>query len=129
MIKYLFCFLLIVSCSSYPKKRKITRKKPLVAFYKKKGKASWYGPGFHGKKTASGQIFDMRKPTGAHKTLPLGTRVKVTNLKTAKSIIITINDRGPYVKGRILDLSKFAFSKIASLKEGVIDVYIQKINF
>jgi len=73
--------------------------------YKTTGLASWYGPGFHGRRTASGDRFNMYAMTAAHKTLPLDSKVKVTNLKNNKSIIVTINDRGPYVKGRSIDLS------------------------
>lgn len=72
------------------------------------GKASWYGPGFHGKKTASGKLFDQNALTAAHKHLPLGAKVRVTNLRTHKSTIVKITDRGPYVRGRIIDLSKGA---------------------
>lgn len=72
------------------------------------GEASWYGPGFHGRKTASGERFNTNEMTAAHKTLPFGTVLKVTNLSNDKTVIVTINDRGPYVRGRIIDLSKAA---------------------
>lgn len=72
------------------------------------GLASWYGPGFHGKKTASGKRFNQNALTAAHRRLPLGTRVLVENLRTHKSTIVQIIDRGPYVRGRIIDLSKGA---------------------
>lgn len=72
------------------------------------GEASWYGPGFHGRKTASGERFDTYEMTAAHKTLPFGTVLKVTNLNNGKTVIVTVNDRGPYVGGRIIDLSKAA---------------------
>ena len=77
------------------------------------GKASWYGPGFHGKKTASGQVFNQHALTAAHPHLPLGSRVKVTNLKNGKEVEVTINDRGPHKAGRIIDLSRAAAKKIA----------------
>ncbi len=70
------------------------------------GKASWYGPGFHGRRTASGEIFNSNSMTAAHKTLPFGTRVKVTSRRTGRSVVVRINDRGPFVRGRIIDLSK-----------------------
>lgn len=76
------------------------------------GVASWYGPGFHGKKTASGQRFNTHALTAAHKTLRLGTKVKVTNLFNNKSVIVLINDRGPFVRGRIIDLSQAAKQRI-----------------
>jgi len=72
------------------------------------GEASWYGPGFHGRKTASGERFDTYEMTAAHKTLPFGTVLKVTNLANDKFVVVTINDRGPFIRGRIIDLSKAA---------------------
>ena len=72
------------------------------------GLASWYGPGFHGKRTASGAIFNQNAMTAAHKSLPFGSKVKVTNLKNKKSVVVTINDRGPFKAGRVIDLSKRA---------------------
>ncbi len=77
------------------------------------GNASWYGPGFHGKKTASGQVFNQHALTAAHPRLPLGSRAKVTNLKNGKEVEVTINDRGPHKAGRIIDLSRAAAKKIA----------------
>lgn len=77
------------------------------------GEASWYGPGFHGRKTASGERFNTNEMTAAHKTLPFGTVLKVTNLSNGNSVIVTINDRGPYVRGRIIDLSKAAKDALA----------------
>ena len=72
------------------------------------GEASWYGPGFHGRKTASGERFNTNDMTAAHKTLPFGTVLKVTNLANDKYVIVTVNDRGPFIRGRIIDLSKAA---------------------
>jgi len=73
-----------------------------------KGVASWYGPGFHGKKTANGERFNTHALTAAHKTLPFDTKVRVTNERTGKSVVVRINDRGPYAHGRVIDLSKAA---------------------
>src|SRR5262244_2575852 len=87
--------------------------------------ASWYGPGFHGRETASGETFNQRALTAAHRTLPLGTEAKVTNLETGQSVIVTINDRGPYVKGRYLDLSRAAAKQIGLTKKGVAKVKIE----
>lgn len=70
------------------------------------GVASWYGPGFHGRKTANGERFDMNALTAAHRTLPLGTQVRVTNRSNGRSVVVRINDRGPYVGRRLIDLSK-----------------------
>jgi rare lipoprotein A len=72
------------------------------------GIASWYGPGFHGKKTASGKRFNMNALTAAHRKIPLGSRVRVENLRTKLSTVVRITDRGPYARGRIIDLSKAA---------------------
>ncbi|WP_457679850.1 septal ring lytic transglycosylase RlpA family protein [Thermovibrio sp.] len=88
------------------------------------GIASWYGPGFHGSRTASGEIYNMYKLTAAHKTLPLGTYVKVINLENGKSVIVKINDRGPFVKGRIIDLSYAAAKRLGMLKKGTAKVKI-----
>jgi rare lipoprotein A len=72
------------------------------------GAASWYGPGFQGRKTANGERFNTHDLTAAHKTLPFGTKVRVTNEQTGKSVVVRINDRGPYAHGRVIDLSKAA---------------------
>ena len=90
------------------------------------GTASWYGPGFHGKKTASGERFNQYGLTAAHKTLPLGSRVKVTNLSNGQSVVVTINDRGPYVRGRMIDLSQGAKNAIGM--GGVGKVSIARID-
>ena len=93
------------------------------------GKASYYGENHHGRKTASGEIFNMYKYTAAHKYLKFGTMIKVTSLETDKSVIVRINDRGPYIKGRDLDLSKAAFFEIAPKKYGgSINVKIEIIK-
>lgn len=83
------------------------------------GAASWYGPGFHGKRTASGATFNKNSLTAAHKTLKFGTKVRVTNPRNGKSVIVTINDRGPFTKGRIVDLSEKAADIIGIKKRGV----------
>lgn len=70
------------------------------------GKASWYGPGFHGRRTASGERFNQNAMTAAHKSLPFGSRVRVVNQQTGQSVVVRINDRGPFVRGRIIDLSR-----------------------
>jgi len=88
------------------------------------GKASWYGSDFHGRTTSSGEIFDMYKKSAAHKTLPLGTYVKVVNLSNRREIILKINDRGPFVKGRIIDLSYAAAKEIGLVGSGTADVTV-----
>jgi rare lipoprotein A len=92
------------------------------------GIASWYGPGFHGKATASGVIYDQNDLTAAHQTLPLGTRVMVTSLETGNSTEVTINDRGPFVKGRIIDLSFAAGKALGMIGPGTIPVRIEVID-
>ncbi|MEM6523633.1 MAG: septal ring lytic transglycosylase RlpA family protein [Bacteroidota bacterium] len=90
-----------------------------------RGKASFYADKFKGCKTASGEKYIPSKLTAAHKKLAFGTLVKVTNLKNGKSVKVTINDRGPFVKGRIVDLSKAAAKKIDMLNDGVVDVELK----
>ncbi len=89
------------------------------------GTASWYGHKHQGRRTASGQPFDPRSPTAAHKTLPLGTVVRVTNLKTGQSAKVRVNDRGPYVPGRIIDLSAAASKALGMTKSGIAPVRIE----
>ncbi|MCK5741652.1 MAG: septal ring lytic transglycosylase RlpA family protein [Chlorobi bacterium] len=88
------------------------------------GKASYYADKFHGRQTASGEIFNMNKMTCAHKTLGFGTRLLVKNLGNGKTVIVRVNDRGPFVGNRILDLSKAAAQKLDMIRSGVIDVEI-----
>lgn len=88
------------------------------------GMASYYGDEFHGKKTASGELYDKGAYTCAHRTLPFGTRVRVTNLKNKKSVLVRVNDRGPWVKGRIIDLSYAAAQDLGMIADGVIRVKI-----
>ena len=89
------------------------------------GQASWYGAKHHGRKTASGERFNQNALTAAHRTLPFGTQVKVTNTLNNKSVTVRINDRGPYSKGRIIDLSRAAAVKIDMIKQGVAPVRLQ----
>ena len=89
------------------------------------GKASYYHDKFEGRKTANGEIFDQSKTTAAHKTLPFGTKVTVKNLKNGKTVKVRINDRGPFVAGRIIDLSKKAANKIDLVQAGVANVEIK----
>ncbi len=105
------------------KERRVLRGE--TVFY---GKASYYGPKFHGKKTASGEVFNMYALTAAHKTLPFGTRCRVTNLANGKSVIVRINDRGPFVAGRIMDLSYGAAKALDALQDGIIEVKIEVIE-
>lgn len=92
------------------------------------GKASFYADKYQGRTTANGERFDQQAATAAHLKLAFGTKVKVTNLANNKSVIVRINDRGPYIRGRIIDLSSSMFKKIADPKVGVIDVQVTVID-
>lgn len=92
------------------------------------GKASYYGNQHHGKRTASGERFDQNALTAAHRSLPFDTRVRVTNVRNGKSVVVRINDRGPFVRKRIIDLSKAAFTAIASQHSGVIQVRLERLD-
>ena len=92
------------------------------------GKASFYADKFEGIQTASGEKYRHNKLTGAHKTLPFGTKVRVTNLANDKTVEVTINDRGPYVEGRIIDLSKAAAEELGFLNKGLADVKLEMVD-
>ncbi|WP_448207541.1 septal ring lytic transglycosylase RlpA family protein [Azospirillum sp. sgz302134] len=89
------------------------------------GEASFYGSDFHGKKTASGQTFDQNKPTAASRELPLGTKATVTNQDNGKSVEVIVNDRGPYVDGRVIDLSKKAAKQLDMIEDGTAPVRVE----
>jgi rare lipoprotein A len=112
----------------HPKPYKIgkTWYKPLpdARGFKQRGKASWYGGKFHGRKTSNGEIYDMYAMTAAHKTLPLGTYIRVCNLENNRKIEVRINDRGPFVRGRILDLSYTAAKELGIVGPGTAEVEI-----
>jgi rare lipoprotein A len=91
------------------------------------GIASYYGPGFHGRITASGERFNSQAMTFAHRTMPFGTKIKVTNQDNGRSIIVRGNDRGPFYGSRIIDLSEAAFSRIASRGQGLANVCISRL--
>ncbi len=105
----------------YPTKVRVGEK-----FY---GISSWYGPDFDGKATSSGEIYDMHALTAAHKTLPMNTIVKVTNRENGKSVVVRINDRGPFVGTRIIDLSNKAAHKIDMVKKGTANVKLEVVGF
>lgn len=97
--------------------------------YYETGIASWYGPGFHGNLTANGEIYDMNGISAAHKTLPFGTMVRVVDLETGRSVVVRINDRGPFVDGRIIDLSKGAADKLGTIERGVVPVGVRIVRW
>ncbi len=92
------------------------------------GRASWYGPGFAGRRTANGEIFDPSQLTAAHKTLPFGTQVRVTNLNNGRSTLVRINDRGPFKPGRIIDLSRAAAEQIGMIGSGTAPVQLELMS-
>ena len=96
--------------------------------YHAEGQASWYGGRFHGRKTASGERFDQHALTAAHRSLPFGTRVKVTNLNNQQSVVVRINDRGPYARSRLIDVSNKAARQLGMLKSGVAPVRIERLH-
>ena len=91
------------------------------------GKASWYGPGFHGKKTSSGERFDMNTLSAAHRTLPIPSYARVTNLSNGKSVIVRINDRGPFHGNRVMDVSKAAAKELGFIHIGTANVKVEQI--
>lgn len=124
--------------SALPKKTKSRAKTPdpldtLIAndFSESKviqsGSASWYGPGFYGRKTASGEVFTKTQLTAAHRTLPLGTKLRVTNTTTGESVVVKVNDRGPFHGNRVIDLSHAAAKTLGMIKSGVCDVKIERV--
>ena len=120
--KLYFVFILILflsSCSTSLKRG-----------YFDSGTASWYGEAFHGRKTASGEIYDMHAMTAAHPSLPFGTVIKVQSKATGKSVEVRINDRGPFSGGRILDLSYAAARKLGIIRmgEAVVEIFVTKIR-
>ena len=107
---------------------KVRPPEPPAARLSQTGIASWYGPGFHGKATASGEIYDQHDFTAAHQTLPLGTRVMVTNLENGSSTEVIINDRGPFAKGRIIDLSHTAARMLNMIGPGTALVRVDVLD-
>jgi rare lipoprotein A len=96
--------------------------------YRMDGVASWYGHKFHGRPTASGETYNMNDLTAAHKTLPLGTLVKVTNMENHKEVVVRINDRGPFIDNRVIDLSLAAAKKIAMIGPGTASVRVSVLG-
>ncbi len=102
---------------------------PSAQGYTEEGLASWYGADFHGKSTSCGEPYDMWAMTAAHKTLPLGTHVKVTNLENGRAVILRINDRGPFVSGRIIDLSCRGAQELGSYGKGLARVRVEAVQY
>jgi len=110
----------LTACSSRPP----AAKEPV---YEAVGLASYYGRKFHGRRTASGERYDMKAMTAAHPALAFGSRVEVTNLKNGRTVQVRINDRGPFIKGRIIDLSYAAAKRIGMLSQGVVKVSVRTV--
>jgi len=123
--------LLLLGCSSSPGKRSGTSlpETGRRGKFEQTGVASWYGKPFHGRKTSSGETYNMMALTAAHPTLPFGTVVRVTNLKNKKSVKVKINDRGPFKKGRIIDLSYSAARTIGLTGPGTGKVKVEVVKW
>ena len=122
--------LLVLACTACQEKDAKTVAAPVKkeASFEQRGKASFYARTFHGKETASGETFNNNELVAAHKTLPLGTRVKVTNLENDRAVIVRINDRGPYIRGRIIDLSRAAARRVDMVEDGTTPVKVEKLE-
>jgi rare lipoprotein A len=101
---------------------------PTAVGYVEQGIASWYGPDFHGGRTATGETYDMNAMTGAHPTLPLPAWVRVTNLDNGRSVVVRLNDRGPFAKGRIIDLSRAAAEQLDMIRAGTARVEVRTLT-
>ncbi len=124
---FLVCFILLsIACASKKSPTASNQPRPVDSLVSNgqiiEGHASWYGPGFHGRRTANGEIFNKYDLTAAHKTLPFGTVLEITNPETDKTIRVRVNDRGPFIKGRVLDLSQKAAQELGFMLKGATDV-------
>ncbi|AGI22938.1 septal ring lytic transglycosylase RlpA family protein [Pseudomonas sp. MT3] len=119
------CLALLAGCStpSYDRDTEVSGRG-----YRAEGTASYYGRAHHGKKTASGERFNQHALTAAHRTLPFGTRVKVTNLNNGRSVVVRINDRGPFHRGRIIDVSRAAAEQLNMLRSGTAPVRLESLD-
>ncbi|AHL76304.1 hypothetical protein CH92_14890 [Stutzerimonas stutzeri] len=122
----------LFGCSTPPPKEPLPGAKPQPSTEQGdvigSGKASYYGSQHHNKLTASGERFDQTSLSAAHRTLPFGTKVRVINTRNGNSVVVRINDRGPFVRGRIIDLSKAAFQSIGNIRSGVLRVRLEKVD-
>lgn len=128
VLRLLMVAVVIHGCASEPLYRARRRSEKGSKGCVQVGWASYYGPEFHGEPTASGERFDMYELTAAHTTLPFGTRIKVTNLENGRSVIVRVNDRGPFMEGRVLDLSYGAALKIEMVPGGTTKVRIEVLG-
>ncbi|MFA5679555.1 MAG: septal ring lytic transglycosylase RlpA family protein [Pseudomonas sp.] len=114
----------IAGCSTAPKSTSTGK----WAGHTETGKASYYADKFQNRKTASGEPYKASQKTAAHRTLPFGSKVKVTNVRNGKSVVVRINDRGPFVRGRVIDLSRSAFASIGNTADGLLNVRIEVLR-
>ncbi len=121
---YIIIVALLVSSCAIPAYRQ-----PYAAGYVERGVASWYGEDFHGRPTSSGEIYNMYDLTAAHKLMPLGTVAKITNLENDQSVVVKINDRGPFIEGRIIDLSYSAARELGMAEKGLSRVEIKVLKW
>ena len=130
-VTLIVCFVSILGCSSENRdeRTQLTQQEngrvTGHSLRTEQGEASWYGPGFQGKETANGDTFDQTKMTAAHPSLPMGTKAIVTNLENGKEVEVRINDRGPYAKDRVIDVSKAAARKLDMQEDGTAQVKIE----
>lgn len=116
---------LLAACAAHPGPAPM---ESVTTGWQEEGEASWYGPGFHGRQTASGEVYDMEAMTAAHRELPFGSRVRVINLDNGHETRVRINDRGPFARGRVLDLSRAAAREIDMLGSGTARVRIEVLE-
>jgi peptidoglycan lytic transglycosylase len=128
VLPYLLFLIGLASCSGQPL-RDGSHFQGYPVGYVEKGIASWYGPGFHGNRTANGEIYDMHQLTAAHRTLPLGSIARVTSLTTRRQVTVRINDRGPFAHGRVLDLSWAGAQALGMTGRGIDEVHLQVIDY
>lgn len=117
---YLILATVLTACAS-------NEQKPPSTAFTETGKASYYADSLHGNLTANGETFNQNALTAAHPRLAFGTQVRVTNMANGKSVVVRINDRGPFTRGRVIDLSKTAFAKIGNTRVGILDVRIDTL--
>ena len=117
--------LLLSSCSTTKPRQELKTAAPLT--HPIKGRASWYGPGFHKRRTASGERFNMYDLTAAHRTLPLGSKIRIRNLHSGQTVVVRINDRGPRSKSRLIDVSYSAGKALGMISKGIIPVEIETL--
>ena len=126
MRRLLLLAFLVGGCASPTPTRDPTTRE--TARKTERGKASYYAKRFHGRKTANGERFDVNAMTAAHRKLPFGTKVKVTNLENGRSVVVRINDRGPFARGRVIDLSPAAARQIGMIRAGIVKVTVEILS-